>query len=152
MNNWLKNNSLNASTETLSWASDTSSTSSGSSTIYESDIASDDEERFEENCIKKEDEHMKKSTKQILQQEREFHNLFERIKILFPDIIYPSFSSLHVREGFKQNINYFHGIFQEGVPPPAPLPWKIINFFPTIFQIFVLWYNRPETHFHWRAS
>ena len=32
--------------------------------------------------------------------------------------------------------NYFHGIFHGGVhppPPTAPLPWKIINFFPTIF-------------------
>ena len=32
---------------------------------------------------------------------------------------------------------------------PAPLPWKIINIFPTIFPIFVLWSNRPETCFVW---
>ena len=42
-----------------------------------------------------------------------------------------------------------HGIFHGGVPPQPPFPWKIINIFPTIFQIFVLWSNHPETHFVW---
>ena len=41
-----------------------------------------------------------------------------------------------IREGLKKEINYFHGIFHGGVPPPLPLRWKIINFVPTIFQFF----------------
>ena len=55
------------------------------------------------------------------------------------------------REGFERKKLIISMEFSmEGYPPPpAPLPWKIINFFPTIFQIFVLWYNRPETHFVW---
>ena len=36
-----------------------------------------------------------------------------------------------IREGVKKNINYLGGIFHGALtpPPPAPLPWKIINFF-----------------------
>ena len=46
-------------------------------------------------------------------------------------------SAKTVREGFEKKKKLF----------PWNFPWrKIINFFPSIFQIFVLWYNRPETH------
>ena len=37
-------------------------------------------------------------------------------------------------------------IFMELLWKGTPLPWKIIKKIPTIFLIFVLWYNRPETH------
>ena len=43
--------------------------------------------------------------------------------------------SKFIREGFIKKINYFHGIFHGGVPPPAPLPWKIINFFNNFLKI-----------------
>ena len=41
-----------------------------------------------------------------------------------------------IREGFPKKKKKIHGIFHGGVPPPppAPLPWKIINFVPTIFN------------------
>ena len=115
VNAWLKNNSLNASTETLSWVSDTSSTNSGSSTIYESDIFMDDEEQFEEKCIrqisqftrKEEEGQIKESKKQNLQQDIEFENLFEKMKIKFPFIQYPNYSSSHVSEGTEFVKNMF---------------------------------------------
>ena len=52
----------------------------------------------------------------------------------------------HLREGFPQKKIISLEFSMEGYPPPAPLPWKIINFDPTFLQFFVLWYNRPETH------
>ena len=73
------------------------------------------------------------------------HALIE-IYICIPRIIAPV-SYVLIREGFGEEKKLFSWNFPwRGAPPPTPLPWKIINFFPTIFLKSVLWSNRPETH------
>ena len=44
-----------------------------------------------------------------------------------------------LREGFKKNYYYFHYYF------PAPLPWKIINFFQ---QLLIIWLQKFIIFFH----
>ena len=99
---WLKNNSLHGSTETLSPGSDASS-----ATILGSDPSMDEEQQFEDECIRKmsltsnnvEDEHKDKLMKQISELEREFDDLFETMIYRFPSSAYPRHSSINVQEG-----------------------------------------------------
>ena len=65
---------------------------------------------------------------------------------------YVQMTDIWLREGFKKKIYIFTEFSMGGSPPPpAPLPppVEIINFFPTIYQIFVFWYNRPEIYLVW---
>ena len=94
----MKNNSLHDSTETLSPGSDASSV-----TILGSDLSTDEEQQFEDECIRKmsltsnnvEDKLMK----QISELERQFENLFETMINRFPLATYPRHSSIYVQEG-----------------------------------------------------
>ena len=102
INAWLTNSSLHASTETLSPGSDASST-----TILGSDLSTDEEQQFVDECIRKmsltsthvEYEHTDKLLKQISELEREFDDLFETMIYRFPFSAYPMHSSINVQEG-----------------------------------------------------
>ena len=73
-----------------------------------------------------------------------FYRILQKVCITDCQLGIDFFLKTYVQENYclekdYKNYHYFHEIF--------PLPWKIVNFFPTIFSYVVLWSNCPETHF-----
>ena len=56
-----------------------------------------------------------------------------RITMMLLSVRFAQLFISFIREGFQKFFIIFMEFSMEGSPPPAPLPWKIINFFPTIF-------------------
>ena len=108
VNAWLKNSSLYASSETLSPGSDASST-----TILGSDFSEDEDQQFEDECIRKmslipiqvEDEQLCILLKQIYELEREFEDLSKKIQIRVNFTTHPKHFSNFIQEGPNQRHN-----------------------------------------------